>query len=121
VKCWPDGLTLEALRSLAQGVRPHLNFLLVRYCSGYALRYDLNRSYGIPAAGFLLAERSKKIRIFKTSDTALKLVSDLAIEKITIQLTPFSYSSVRDRHPLDTNSQNSDNIDTVKALNGVST
>lgn len=113
-----DGLTLEALRSLATGVRPHLNFLLVRFRSGYALRYDLNRSYGIPASGFLVAERSKRIRMFKTADTALKLVNDLGIQKITVELTPFLYSSVHDRQPLDMNNSNSDNIGTFKALKG---
>ena len=121
MKSSSDGLTLEALRALAKCSKPHLAFSLVSYRPGYALRYDLNRDYRIPASGFLVAERSKNIRIFKTAEAAFKVLSELGLNEITVELTPVSYSSVHDRYPLDTKNLKSDNIDTVKALNGVST
>lgn len=81
-----QGLTLEALRGLARTAKAHLCFELVPREGGYVLRYDLKRTFGIPASGWLIAERSREVRRFATVEAAVVVARKLGLRELRVRL-----------------------------------
>lgn len=89
-----SGVTLEALRIMAMVPKAHLTFVLKPYDHGYALWFDLKRNFGQQAAGWLIAEKSKKVRIFAKAETAFIVARDLGLSELRIDLS----SAILTRH-----------------------
>jgi hypothetical protein len=82
-----EGLTLEGLKLLAQsGAKANLVFMLRPFGNGYALQYDLKRTFGCAVSGWYIAERSKKIRRFATVEAAISVARELGLRELRVQI-----------------------------------
>lgn len=83
----PAVLTLEALRVMVKLPKANLMFELRRYGNGYALWFDLKRHYGQMVAGWLISEKSKKVRVFAKAETAFIVARGLGLSELCINLS----------------------------------
>ena len=79
-------LTLGALRMLSQVGKPHLIFVLKPIDGGYGLWFDLSRNFGHSISGWLIAERSKKIRVFGHAETAFGVARQLGLRELRVEI-----------------------------------
>jgi len=84
-----DGMTLEGLRFLVGAKKMLVQFSLRPYGDrGMAIRFQLS-SHGFskrPADGWLLAEKSKRVRVFSRAETAFGVLCSLGIESFQVDL-----------------------------------
>lgn len=77
------GMTLAALRVLVKGMgRGGVYITLHQRDGGYAMHYAMLRHSG----GWLIAEHSKQVRIFRKVETALSVARQLGVKKLEVAL-----------------------------------
>lgn len=85
-----DGMTLEALRFMVLNKQVATQFSLRPYEDrGYAIRFQL-RGGGIGTRnnGWLLSEKSKRVRVFAKAETAFSVLKSLGIELFSVDFRP---------------------------------
>lgn len=79
-----EGVQLEAFRSILKLTGSQLRLELVRFGQGFALFFTSNSQRGGFFRGYLMAERSKQVRVFAKAETAFKLLESLDVKGITV-------------------------------------
>jgi hypothetical protein len=84
-----DGMTLESLRFLVARQSVPAVFSLRRYGEGTAIRFQFRGGgFGKRTQGWLLAEKSKRVRVFARAETAFGVLCGLGIETFNVDLRP---------------------------------
>lgn len=85
-----QGLTLEAVRFVLKQVRVRSDVRLVAYQPGrFAICFRLEGGgYGKKAQGWLLSEKSKRVRTFAKAETAFSVLHSLGVTNFLIDLEP---------------------------------
>lgn len=85
-----QGMTLEGLRFLMKQVRIRSDVRLVAYLPGrFAICFRLEGGgVGKKAQGWLLSEKSKRVRTFAKAETAFSVLHSLGITSFLIDLEP---------------------------------
>ena len=85
-----DGMTLEALRFLLVGKKTAISCSLRPYGErGMAIRFELRGGgVGSRTRGWLLSEKSKRVRVFSRAETAFGVLRSLGVLLFTVDLEP---------------------------------
>lgn len=81
-----EGVQLEAFRSILKLAGSELRLELVRFGQGFAIFFTSNSRRGGFFRGYLMAERSKQVRVFAKAETAFKLLESLGVQYVAVNL-----------------------------------
>lgn len=81
-----EGVQLEAFRSILKLAGSDLRLELVRFGQGFAIFFTSNSRRGGFFRGYLMAERSKQLRVFAKAETAFKLLESVGLKAVTVNL-----------------------------------
>lgn len=81
----PEGVSLDALRTLVRLAPGHFQFRLKREGKGFAILFNGRDKRGF-FPGFLMAEKSQQMRIFARAETAFGILESLEVPSVTVEL-----------------------------------
>lgn len=81
----PEGVSLDALRTLVRLAPGHFQFRLKREGKGFAILFQGRDKRG-HFPGFLMAEKSQQMRVFARAETAFGILESLGVLSVTVEL-----------------------------------
>lgn len=81
----PEGVSLDALRTLVRLAPGHFQFRLKREGKGFSILFQGRDKRGF-FPGFLMAEKSQQMRIFARAETAFGILESLGVLSVTVEL-----------------------------------